>query len=40
MRLRRRCGPVRALGALLRVSADVALQARYDTAVVRLMSRT
>ncbi|KOG41081.1 AfsR/SARP family transcriptional regulator [Streptomyces decoyicus] len=33
-------GAVRALGALLRVSADVALQARYDTAMVRLMSRT
>ncbi|WP_030775951.1 AfsR/SARP family transcriptional regulator [Streptomyces sp. NRRL S-920] len=33
-------GAVRALGALLRVSADAGLQARYDTAMVRLMART
>ncbi|QGZ51176.1 AfsR family transcriptional regulator [Streptomyces sp. QHH-9511] len=33
-------GTVRALGALLRVSADVGLRARYDTAMVRLMART
>ncbi|QES45617.1 AfsR family transcriptional regulator [Streptomyces venezuelae] len=33
-------GAVRALGALLRVSADTGLQARYDTAMVRLMART
>ncbi|MFF8652713.1 AfsR/SARP family transcriptional regulator [Streptomyces huasconensis] len=33
-------GAVRALGALLRVSADAGLQARYDMAMVRLMSRT
>ncbi|UKY48050.1 AfsR/SARP family transcriptional regulator [Streptomyces inhibens] len=33
-------GAVRALGALLRVSADVGLQARYDTAMVRLMAGT
>ncbi|WP_055568564.1 AfsR/SARP family transcriptional regulator [Streptomyces atriruber] len=32
-------GAVRALGALLRVSADAGLQARYDTAMVRLMAR-
>ncbi len=32
-------GAVRALGALLEVSADVGLRARYDTARVRLMSR-
>ncbi|GAA1942055.1 BTAD domain-containing putative transcriptional regulator [Streptomyces durmitorensis] len=33
-------GAVRALGALLRVSADVGLRARYDTAMVRLAERT
>ncbi|MFF1381626.1 BTAD domain-containing putative transcriptional regulator [Streptomyces sp. NPDC058308] len=33
-------GAVRALGALLRVSADAGLQARYDMAMVRLMART
>ncbi|MEE1752175.1 AfsR/SARP family transcriptional regulator [Streptomyces sp. SP18CS02] len=33
-------GAVRALAALLRVSADVGLRARYDTAMVRLMDRT
>ncbi|OEJ50257.1 AfsR/SARP family transcriptional regulator [Streptomyces agglomeratus] len=33
-------GAVRALGALLRVSADVGLRARYDTAMVRLMAGT
>ncbi|MGW6533682.1 BTAD domain-containing putative transcriptional regulator [Streptomyces venezuelae] len=33
-------GAVRALGALLRVSADAGLQARHDTAMVRLMART
>ncbi|MCB5906527.1 AfsR/SARP family transcriptional regulator [Streptomyces pinistramenti] len=33
-------GAVRALGALLQVSADAGLKARYDTAVVRLMERT
>ncbi|MEN8651425.1 BTAD domain-containing putative transcriptional regulator [Streptomyces sp. 21So2-11] len=33
-------GVVRALGALLRVSADVGLRAQYDTAMVRLMART
>ncbi|MFG2503455.1 BTAD domain-containing putative transcriptional regulator [Streptomyces sp. NPDC048441] len=33
-------GAVRALGALLRVSADVGLRARYDTAMVRLADRT
>ncbi|MGA4845006.1 BTAD domain-containing putative transcriptional regulator [Streptomyces sp. G5(2025)] len=33
-------GAVRALGALLRVSADAGLQARHDMAMVRLMSRT
>ncbi|MFE0380888.1 BTAD domain-containing putative transcriptional regulator [Streptomyces inhibens] len=33
-------GAVRALGALLRVSADVGLQARYDTAMVRLTAGT
>ncbi|WP_138907217.1 AfsR/SARP family transcriptional regulator [Streptomyces chryseus] len=33
-------GAVRALGALLRVSADVGLRARYDTAMLRLMART
>ncbi|GAA3080072.1 BTAD domain-containing putative transcriptional regulator [Streptomyces rectiviolaceus] len=33
-------GTVRALGALLRVSADVGLRARYDTAMVRLAART
>ncbi|MDJ0463970.1 BTAD domain-containing putative transcriptional regulator [Streptomyces sp. H27-C3] len=33
-------GVVRALGALLRVSADVALRARYDTAMVRLTAET
>ncbi|MGW7053637.1 BTAD domain-containing putative transcriptional regulator [Streptomyces sp. NPDC054887] len=33
-------GTVRALGALLRVSADVGLRARYDTAMLRLMART
>ncbi|MEU7576574.1 BTAD domain-containing putative transcriptional regulator [Streptomyces sp. NPDC041068] len=32
-------GAVRALGALLRVSPDTGLQARYDTAMVRLMAR-
>ncbi|MFF7240911.1 helix-turn-helix domain-containing protein [Streptomyces collinus] len=32
-------GAVRALGALLRVSADAALQARYDAAVERLTTR-
>ncbi|MEU6106474.1 ATP-binding protein [Streptomyces flaveolus] len=33
-------GAVRALGALLRVSADAGLQARYDAAVKRLTTRT
>ncbi|MFC8125024.1 BTAD domain-containing putative transcriptional regulator [Streptomyces sp. NPDC057302] len=33
-------GAVRALAALLRVSADVGLRARYDTAMVRLANRT
>ncbi|MGV9938666.1 helix-turn-helix domain-containing protein [Streptomyces sp. NPDC003401] len=33
-------GAVRALGALLRVSADAGLQARYDAAVARLTKRT
>ncbi|WP_167538487.1 helix-turn-helix domain-containing protein [Streptomyces albofaciens] len=33
-------GAVRALGALLRVSADAALQARYDAALARLTTRT
>ncbi|MFE6162993.1 BTAD domain-containing putative transcriptional regulator [Streptomyces sp. NPDC056486] len=33
-------GAVRALGALLRVSADTGLRARYDTAMVRLANRT
>ncbi|WP_051789966.1 helix-turn-helix domain-containing protein [Streptomyces sp. NRRL S-1022] len=33
-------GAVRALGALLRVSADAGLQARYDAAVARLTTRT
>ncbi|MBT2400137.1 BTAD domain-containing putative transcriptional regulator [Streptomyces sp. ISL-100] len=33
-------GTVRALGALLRVSADVGLRARYDTAMLRLMAQT
>ncbi|GAA1519100.1 BTAD domain-containing putative transcriptional regulator [Streptomyces albidochromogenes] len=33
-------GAVRALGALLRVSEDVGLRARYDTAMLRLMART
>lgn len=33
-------GAVRALGALLRVSPDVGLQARYDAAVARLTKRT
>ncbi|MBM7170875.1 winged helix-turn-helix domain-containing protein [Streptomyces sp. G44] len=33
-------GAVRALGALLRVSADAGVQARYDTAMLRLMTRT
>ncbi|WEH36346.1 BTAD domain-containing putative transcriptional regulator [Streptomyces sp. AM 4-1-1] len=33
-------GAVRALGALLRVSSDLGLRARYDMAMVRLMSRT
>ncbi|MFI7100905.1 BTAD domain-containing putative transcriptional regulator [Streptomyces sp. NPDC050161] len=33
-------GAVRALGVLLRVSADVELQARYDTAVMRLLERS
>ncbi|MEU8546229.1 BTAD domain-containing putative transcriptional regulator [Streptomyces roseoverticillatus] len=33
-------GAVRALGVLLRVSADAALQARYDAAVARLTTRT
>lgn len=32
-------GAVRALGALLRVSADVGLRARYDTAMARLADR-
>ncbi|MEU1818825.1 BTAD domain-containing putative transcriptional regulator [Streptomyces roseifaciens] len=33
-------GAVRALGVLLRVSADAGLQARYDAAVARLTTRT
>ncbi|WP_030680159.1 AfsR/SARP family transcriptional regulator [Streptomyces sp. NRRL B-1347] len=33
-------GAVGALGALLRVSADVGLRARYDTAVMRLTAQT
>ncbi|WP_069883783.1 AfsR/SARP family transcriptional regulator [Streptomyces luteocolor] len=33
-------GAVRALGALLRVSADAGLQARYDTALARLTARS
>ncbi|MEU7230747.1 helix-turn-helix domain-containing protein [Streptomyces chrestomyceticus] len=33
-------GAVRALGALLRVSADAGLQARYDAALARLSTRT
>ncbi|WP_087924426.1 AfsR/SARP family transcriptional regulator [Streptomyces albireticuli] len=33
-------GVVRALGVLLRVSADTGLQARYDAAVARLTTRT
>ncbi|KIF00900.1 hypothetical protein PL81_38555 [Streptomyces sp. RSD-27] len=33
-------GAVRALGALLRVSPDAGLQARYDAAVARLTQRT
>ncbi|MBT2507695.1 winged helix-turn-helix domain-containing protein [Streptomyces sp. ISL-98] len=33
-------GVVRALGALLRVSSDLELRARYDTAMVRLMAQT
>ncbi|MEU2790940.1 helix-turn-helix domain-containing protein [Streptomyces sp. NPDC007100] len=33
-------GAVRALGALLRVSADAGLQARYDAALARLTTRT
>ncbi|MFF1697067.1 BTAD domain-containing putative transcriptional regulator [Streptomyces sp. NPDC058257] len=33
-------GVVRAIGALLRVSAGVGLRARYDTAMVRLANRT
>ncbi|MGX1882864.1 BTAD domain-containing putative transcriptional regulator [Streptomyces sp. NPDC055287] len=33
-------GAVRALSALLRVSGDVGLRARYDTAILRLMART
>ncbi|MET9697823.1 hypothetical protein ABZY31_12980 [Streptomyces sp. NPDC006529] len=33
-------GAVRALGALLRAPADAGLQARYDTAVARLTTRT
>ncbi|MCK7626762.1 helix-turn-helix domain-containing protein [Streptomyces sp. RS10V-4] len=33
-------GAVRALGALLRVSADAELQARYDAALARLSTRT
>ncbi|MFD8636951.1 helix-turn-helix domain-containing protein [Streptomyces sp. NPDC059533] len=33
-------GAVRALGALLRASADGGLRARYDAAVARLMTRT
>ncbi|WP_030773378.1 hypothetical protein [Streptomyces sp. NRRL F-2664] len=33
-------GAVRALGALLRVSADADLRARYDAAVARLTQRT
>ncbi|MEU9255407.1 BTAD domain-containing putative transcriptional regulator [Streptomyces sp. NPDC048270] len=33
-------GAVRALGVLLRVSADPSLQARYDAAVARLTTRT
>ncbi|MFH8349853.1 helix-turn-helix domain-containing protein [Streptomyces sp. NPDC018045] len=33
-------GAVRALGALLRVSADAAFQARYDAALARLSTRT
>lgn len=33
-------GAVRALGVLLRVSADTGLQARYDAAVARLTTRT
>ncbi|MGI5447571.1 BTAD domain-containing putative transcriptional regulator [Streptomyces sp. CA-243310] len=33
-------GAVRALGALLRVSADTGLQSRYDAAVARLTTRT
>ncbi|MEV6956257.1 hypothetical protein [Streptomyces sp. NPDC051183] len=33
-------GAVRALGVLLKVSADAGVQARYDTAVARLTPRT
>ncbi|MEU4206068.1 hypothetical protein AB0B79_37055 [Streptomyces sp. NPDC039022] len=33
-------GAVRALGALLRVSADAGFQARYDAALARLSTRT
>ncbi|MFI1659888.1 hypothetical protein ACH4ZU_34000 [Streptomyces sp. NPDC020472] len=33
-------GAVRALGVLLEVSADAGLQARYDSAVMRLTTRT